>query len=77
MAQSTRRNISIPLQVGLAASAMAAILTLMGLWRGGLFTWRNILMGMALGGGTWGLIAWAIVETVLMVEEDSQEDNQD
>ena len=77
MARSTRRTISLPVQVGLTASAVAIVLTLVGLWRGGLFTWRNILTGLVLGGGTWGLISWAIAQTVFMVEEESQEGKQD
>jgi uncharacterized membrane protein len=76
MAQSTRRTISVPVRIGLAAAAVAAVLTLVGLWRGGLFTWRNVLTGLILGGGTWGVITWAIVQTVFMVEEDTQEGEQ-
>lgn len=76
MAQSTRRTISVPVRIGLAAAAVAAVLTLVGLWRGGLVTWRNVLTGLILGGGTWGVITWAIVQTVFMVEEDTQEGEQ-
>lgn len=76
MTQITRRMISVPLRVGLAAAAAAAILTLAGLWRGGLFTWRNVLIGLILGGGTWGLITWAIVQTVLLVEEEDTTESE-
>lgn len=77
MTRSAHQTIPVPVLVGLAASAVATILTLVGLWRGGLLTWRNVLIGVILGGGTWGLIAWAIAQTMFMVEEDCQEDKQD
>ncbi len=77
MGRLMRRTISVPVQFGLAAAAVAVALTLAGLWRGGLFTWRNILIGATLGGGTWGIITWAIVHTLYLVEEDGQDGHQD
>ena len=76
MSRITRRGLSVPVQIGLAASAAAVILTLVGLWRGELFTFRSVLLGVILSGGTWGVITWAIVQTVFMVEEDSSGDEQ-
>jgi hypothetical protein len=67
-----RRSPSAPLAVGLTAAAVAITLTLAGLWRGGLLTWRNSLLGIALGGGTWGIIAWAVAYTVRLVDEDME-----
>lgn len=77
MPRLNRRTISAPVQFGLAAAAVAVILSLAGLWRGGLFTWRNILIGVILGGGTWGIITWAIVHTLYLVEEDGRDGHQD
>jgi len=59
-----------PVAVGLIFAAVATALSLTGLWREGNLTLRNIALAVALGGGTWGLVSWAIASAVLDVEQD-------
>lgn len=59
-----------PLVVGVSFAVLATALMLVGLWREDNLSLRNILLGVVLGGGTWGLISWAIATAVLQVEED-------
>ncbi len=69
--QSARRvRISGALAVGLFFAALAIVLSLVGLWRQDNLTLRNAVLAIALGGGTWGLISWAVATAVLDVEED-------
>jgi len=65
-----RRRPSGPVIVGACFAAVAIVLTLAGLWRDHNLSLRNILLAVALGGGTWGLISWAIATAVVQVEED-------
>ena len=64
------RRPSGPVLVGAFFAALAIGLTLVGLWRDHNLSLRNILLAVALGGGTWGLISWAIATAVVQVEED-------
>jgi len=63
-------RLSGPLRVGLFFAALAVVLTLLGLWRANNLSLRNVLLGIALGGGTWGLVSWAIATAAAQVEED-------
>jgi hypothetical protein len=60
----------VPVIVGGFFAGLAIVLTVIGLWRDGNLSLRNILLGVVLGGGTWGLISWAIATAVVQVEED-------
>jgi hypothetical protein len=59
-----------PVAVGLLFAALAIVLTTIGLWRDSNLSLRNLLLGVVLGGGTWGLISWAVATAVVQVEED-------
>jgi hypothetical protein len=65
-----RSRLSGPLRVGLFFAALAVFLTLLGLWRAHNLSLRNVLLGIALCGGTWGLVSWAIAAAAAQVEED-------
>jgi hypothetical protein len=65
-----RGRLSSPVAVGLVFAAVATALSLIGLWRDDNLTLRNVALAIALGGGTWGLISWAIAWAVLDVEQD-------
>jgi hypothetical protein len=70
-AQSTRRvRIGGPVAVGLFFAVIAILLGLIGLWREDNLTLRNTALAIALGGGTWGLISWAIATAVMDVDKD-------
>jgi hypothetical protein len=70
--QSRTRRVrpSGPIIVGAFFAILAIVLTLVGLWRQDNLSLRNIVLGVVLCGGTWGLISWAIAAATVQVEED-------
>ena len=55
-------KLSGPLKIGLVAGLIGALLTVIGLLKGGfapLTAW-SLFFGILLGGGVWGLVSWAI-----------------
>ena len=51
-----------PLKIGLIVGLIGALLTVIGLVRGGfapLTPW-SLFFGILIGGGVWGLVSWAI-----------------
>lgn len=56
-----------PVKVGLVAGALGALLTVVGLLLGHLapLTVRSLLLGILLGGGSWGLVSWAIASAAV------------
>jgi hypothetical protein len=73
--RNVRHGISGPVFVGAFFAVLAIVLTLFGLWRESNLSLRNIVLGAALGGGTWGLISWAIATAVAQVEDDIAADD--
>ena len=65
-----RFRLSGPVTVGLFFALLAIVLSLVGLGRENNLSLRNIGLAIVLGGGTWGLISWAIATAVVQVEED-------
>jgi hypothetical protein len=63
-------NTRLPLVIGGCFAALAIVLTVAGLWREDNLSLRNILLGVVLCGGTWGLVSWAIATAVVEVDED-------
>jgi hypothetical protein len=59
-----------PLAVGLFFALLAIVLSLVGLGREHNLSLRNIALAIVLGGGTWGLISWAIATAVVQVDAD-------
>ena len=59
-----------PVLVGALFALVASVLTLVGLWREDNLSLRNVLLGLLLGAGTWGLVSWAIATAVLHVEQE-------
>ena len=51
-----------PLRVGLVLGLIGAVLTVIGLLMGNLapLTARSLILGVLLGGGSWGVVSWAI-----------------
>ena len=55
-------KLSGPLKIGLIAGLVGALLTVIGLLKGGfapLTPW-SLFFGVLIGGGVWGLVSWAI-----------------
>ena len=55
-------RLSGPVKIGLAVGLIGALLTVIGLFTGNLapLTLRSLLLGILLGGGSWGVVSWAI-----------------
>ena len=51
-----------PARIGLVLGLLGALLTVIGLLKGGfapLTPW-SLLLGIVIGGGSWGVVSWAI-----------------
>jgi hypothetical protein len=61
------RQLSGPLKVGLLFGLVGALLTTVGLLAGNLapLTVRSLLLGILLGGGSWGVVSWAIASAAV------------
>lgn len=55
-------RLSGPVKIGLALGTIGALLTVAGLFTGNFapLTLRSVLLGILLGGGSWGIVSWAI-----------------
>ena len=74
MAQRWKR-LSGPVKIGLVLGALGALLTVIGLLAGNLapLTLRSLLLGILLGGGSWGLVSWAIASAAVDATADLDE----
>ncbi|MFC2023390.1 hypothetical protein ACFLT5_01480 [Chloroflexota bacterium] len=64
-----------PLRIGLVVGLVGALLTVVGLFQGNLapLTLRSFFLGILIGGGSWGLVSWAIASAAYDVMEDSED----
>lgn len=63
-----------PVKIGLVLGLIGALLTVVGLFVGNFasLTLRSLLLGILLGGGSWGVVSWAIASAAADVIEDSE-----
>ena len=68
-------RLSGPVKIGLAFGLLGALLTIIGLLKGDFvpLTVRSLLLGILIGGGSWGLVSWAIATAAADTMEDPQE----
>jgi hypothetical protein len=68
------RQLSGPLKVGLLFGLVGALLTTVGLLAGNLapLTVRSLLLGILLGGGSWGVVSWAIASAAVDATSESE-----
>lgn len=68
-------RLSGPVKIGLALGFLGALLTVIGLITGDFvpLTLRSFLLGILLGGGSWGLVSWAIASAASDAMGDSGE----
>ncbi len=63
-----------PVKIGLVLGLVGALLTVIGLLMGNLapLTARSLVLGVLLGGGSWGVVSWAIaaVAAEALAEEE-------
>jgi putative Mn2+ efflux pump MntP len=70
-------RMSGPLKIGLAFGLLGALLTVIGLFTGDFapLTFRSVVLGVLLGGGSWALVSWAIATAAAdaMADEEADE----
>ncbi len=71
-------QLSGPVKIGLVVGFIGALLTLVGLLAGNLapLTLRSLLLGILLGGGSWGVVSWAIASAASDAASDAVEDSE-
>jgi hypothetical protein len=64
-----------PVKIGLAVGLIGALLTVVGLFTGDFapLTARSLLLGILLGGGSWGVVSWAIASAAADATADDTE----
>ncbi len=68
------RRLSVPVKIGLLFGGLGLLLTVIGILRGNVpRAPLNILVALAIGGGVWFLVAWAVATAAVDVERDIQE----
>jgi len=63
-----------PAKIGLGVGLIGALLTVAGLAAGNLapLTARSLLLGVLLGGGSWGVVSWAIASAAADAMADEE-----
>lgn len=71
-------RLSGPVKIGLVLGLIGALLTVAGLFTGDFapLTARSLLMGILLGGGSWGLVSWAIAAAAADAASGETEGNE-
>ena len=68
-------KLSGPIKIGLIFALLGAALVVVGIARGAVPpNPLSILMALVIGGGSWGVVAWAIATAARDVERDLGED---
>ncbi len=65
-------RLSGPVKIGVVMGLIGALLTVVGLVMGNLapLTLRSLILGILLGGGSWGVVSWAIAAAAASTTED-------
>jgi hypothetical protein len=68
-------RLSGPAKIGLVLGLLGALLTVTGLLTGSFapLTLRSLLLGILLGGGSWGVVSWAIAAAAADAMSDAEE----
>jgi hypothetical protein len=63
-----------PALIGLVLGLVGAALTVIGLFAGNLapLSVRSVLLGILLGGGSWGVVSWAIASAARDAASDDE-----
>jgi len=68
------KQLSGAVKIGLVLGLVGAVLTVIGLLMGNLapLSVRSVVLGVLLGGGSWGVVSWAIASVAgeTMAEEE-------
>jgi len=67
----TWRRLTGPVKVGVVCASLAILLVVVGQLRHPEdITMRSMLMGILIGGGSWGLVSWAVAYAAWDVESE-------
>jgi hypothetical protein len=68
-------RLSGPAKIGLVLGLLGALLTVTGLLTGSFapLTLRSLLLGILLGGGSWGVVSWAIASAAADAMSDAEQ----
>jgi hypothetical protein len=68
-------RLSGPVKIGLIVGTIGALLTVVGLFTTNLapLTLRSLLLGILIGGGSWGVVSWAIASAAADAVADSDD----
>ncbi len=68
-------RLSGPVKIGLVLGLIGALLTVAGLFKGDFapLTLRSLVLGILIGGGSWGVVSWAIAAAASDAMENSDE----
>ena len=66
------RRLGGAVKIGLVLGVVGALLTVIGLLMGNLapLTTRSLILGVVLGGGSWGVVGWAIAAVATDTADD-------
>ena len=69
------RRLGVPGRIGLELGLLGAVLTVLGLVFGNLatLTVKSVLLGILIGGGSWGFVSWAIASAAVDATSDEEE----
>jgi hypothetical protein len=69
-------RLSGPVKIGLVIGLLGTLLTIIGLFKGDFapLTLRSLVLGILLGGGSWGLVSWAIATAAMDATESAAVD---
>ncbi|MCS7038532.1 MAG: hypothetical protein RMN24_02300 [Anaerolineae bacterium] len=71
------KRLSGPVKAGLIAASLAILLVVIGILRGNVpLNPLSILLALLIGGGSWGVVVWAIATAALDVEHDIAEEER-
>jgi hypothetical protein len=69
------RRLSLPLRIGLIFAALGMTLAIVGIARGAVpLNLISIFLALAISGGSWGVVSWAVATAVVDVENDLAEE---
>lgn len=72
------KRLSGPVKAGLIAAALAILLVVIGILRGHVpLNPLSILLALLIGGGSWGIVVWAVATAALDVEHDLAEEERE
>jgi hypothetical protein len=64
-----------PVRIGLVLGLVGALLTVAGLVKGDFapLTFQSLVLGILFGGGSWGVVSWAIASAASDAMADTEE----